>query len=196
MLSEDLTWNEHLKVLLSQVNKNFGVLRKLSYMLPSCIINKLYNSLILPYADYCNIVWTTHPSTLLEKLYRIQKKSVRILTSSDRKANAPYLFRQIGILKVYDVHKLHIACFVYKAMHCLLPPCFNDYFVLNPSSYCYNLRNNVNVKRYNSRTNVRFYCIKCYGPKIWNDIDSSVRNSPSIYVFTRRLKDLYLLNYV
>ena len=57
VLSEDLTWNEHLKVLLSKVNKNFGVLRKLSYMLPSCIINKLYNSLILPYTDYCNIVW-------------------------------------------------------------------------------------------------------------------------------------------
>ena len=55
MLSEDLTWNEHLKVLLSKVNKNFGVLRKHSYMLPSCIITKLYNTLILPNTDYCNI---------------------------------------------------------------------------------------------------------------------------------------------
>ena len=114
------------------------------------------------------------PSTLLDKLYRIQKKSVRILTSSDRKAHAASLFRQIGILKVYDVNKLQIACFVYKAMHCLLPHCFNDYFVLNSSIYCYNLRNNDNVKQYNSKTNVRFYFIKCYGPKIWNDIDSSI----------------------
>ena len=73
MLSKDLTWNEHLKVLLSKVNKNFGVLCKLSYTLPSCIITKLYNSLTLPYTDYCNIVWATHPSTLLDKLYRIQK---------------------------------------------------------------------------------------------------------------------------
>ena len=72
---------------------------------------------------------------------------------------------------VYDINKLQIACVVYKAMHSLLPPCFNDYFVLNSSIYNYN----DNVKRYNLRTNVRFYCIKCYGPKIWNDIDSSIR---------------------
>ena len=114
LLSEDLTWNEHLKALLSKVNKNFGVLCKLSYILPSCIINMLYNSVILPYTDYCNIVWATHPSTLLDKLYRIQKKSVCILTSSDRKAHAAPLFRQIGILKVYDVNKLQIACLCTK----------------------------------------------------------------------------------
>ena len=89
---------------------------------------------------------------------------------------------------------MQIACFVYKAMHCLLPPCFNDYFVLNSSTYCYNLRNNDNVKRYNSRTNVRFYFIKWYGPKIWNDIDSFIRNSPSIYVFRRRLRISIYLN--
>ena len=73
MLSEDLTWNEHLKVLLTKVNKNIGVARKLSYTLPSCIITKLYNSLILSYTDHCNIVWATHSSALLDKLYRIQK---------------------------------------------------------------------------------------------------------------------------
>ena len=81
MLSEDLTWNEHLKVVLSKVNKKFGVLRKLSYILPSCIITKLYNSLLLPYTDCCNIVWATHPFTLLDNLYRIPKKSVHILTT-------------------------------------------------------------------------------------------------------------------
>ena len=84
----------------------------------------------------------------------------------DKNADAAPLFRQIGILNVYDVNKLQIACFVYKVMHCLLPPCFNDYFVLNSSTYCYNLRNNDNVKRYNSLTNVRFYFIKNYGYKI------------------------------
>ena len=91
---------------------------------------------------------------------------MRILTISDRKANATPLFQQVGILKAYDINKIQIACFVYKAMHYLLPPCFKDYFVLNYSIYNYNLRNNDKVKRYNSRTNVRFYCIKCYRPKI------------------------------
>ena len=68
MLSEDLSCNEHLKILFSKVSTNFGVLRKLSYILPSYIIIKLYNALILPYTDYCNLVWSTHPSTLLDKL--------------------------------------------------------------------------------------------------------------------------------
>ena len=129
MLSEDLIGNENLKVLLSKVNKNFGVVRKLSYTLPRCIITKLYNSLILPYTAYCNIVWATHPSTLHDKLYGIQKKCVRILTNSERNAHSAPLLRPVDILKIYYINKLQIAFFVYKAMHSLLPPCFKDYFV-------------------------------------------------------------------
>ena len=68
-------------------------------------------------------------------------------------------------------------------MKSLLPLCFKDHFVLNSSIYNYNMRNNDNIKCYNSRTNVSCYCIKCYGPKIWNDIDTSIRNSSSVYIY-------------
>ena len=71
ILSDNLTWKEHLKVLLSKVN---SVLRKLSYTLPSCIITNLYNSLILPCIDYCNNVCDTRPSILLDKLYSSPKQ--------------------------------------------------------------------------------------------------------------------------
>ena len=57
MLSEDLTWNEHLKVLLSKVNKNFDVLANSAICYPVLLLSSIIP--YIPYTDYCNIVWAT-----------------------------------------------------------------------------------------------------------------------------------------
>ena len=43
ILNENLTWTAHVKVVLNKTNKNLGICRKLSFILPSvgiklCII--------------------------------------------------------------------------------------------------------------------------------------------------------------
>ena len=42
-------------------------------------------------------------------------------------------------------------------------------------------------------TQVRTYLIRNYGPKMWNEIPSKIRDSASFYVFKKKFK-LHLLN--
>ena len=132
----------------------------------------------------------------IDELYRIQKKCMQMLTNSNRKAHAAPLFKQLRLLNVYDINKLQIACFVYKSMNYLLPHCLTNFFESNNTVHDYNLRNNRNIKLHQSTINVRFFSIKCNGPRIWNDIDISIRDARHVDIFKVKLKPHYLESYI
>jgi len=48
-IDECLTWKEHVKVIASKIAINLGILRKISYLLPSKILINLYCTLVNPY---------------------------------------------------------------------------------------------------------------------------------------------------
>ena len=55
IVNENLTWSDHIHVLLIKTSKNLGVICKLSKSLPLDILHTLYNTLIDPYFQYGNI---------------------------------------------------------------------------------------------------------------------------------------------
>ena len=78
IISEDLKWKEHTNVVSNTVSKSIGVLNKIRYVLPVSVLSILYCTLILPYYQYCNIVWASDYPTNLHKLYMLQKQAIRI----------------------------------------------------------------------------------------------------------------------
>ena len=70
----NLTWCDKIHVQLNKTSKNLGVIRKLSKSLPLDILHTLYNTLIDPYLQYCNIEWATFNTSSVDKLFRMQKK--------------------------------------------------------------------------------------------------------------------------
>jgi len=40
----------------------------------------MYNTLVLPYLNYCNMIWTAASESLLNKLQVLQQKAVRIVS--------------------------------------------------------------------------------------------------------------------
>ena len=76
LINENLTWSDHISAVLNKTSKNVGIIRKLSKTLPSDILLTLYNTLIAPYLDYCNIAWSSRDTIEFKKLFRVQKKSI------------------------------------------------------------------------------------------------------------------------
>ena len=60
---------------INKLSKVIGVLNRLKDILPLRILVNLYNSMILPYFNYCIIVWGNCASYLRQKLFLLQKKS-------------------------------------------------------------------------------------------------------------------------
>ena len=111
------------------------------------------------------------------------RKSAYECLHSHRKAHVAPLFKQMSLLNVYDINKLQIECFVYKSMNSRLPHCFANFFEFKDTVHDYNLRNNHKIKLHQVTTNVRFFSIKCNGPRIWNGIDISIRDARHVDFF-------------
>ena len=56
-IDKHLSWDQHVNNVSSSISKGIGILHKLKYFLPEQSLVMIYNALILPYINYCNIVW-------------------------------------------------------------------------------------------------------------------------------------------
>lgn len=64
-LDDNLSLNEHWRIICNKISKIIGILWKLHSILPEKQLFMFYNSLILPHLTYCNIIWVnTSPSKL------------------------------------------------------------------------------------------------------------------------------------
>ena len=49
ILNENLSWKSLIEYVPGKLSRNVGIIKKLSYSLPSYILRTLYNTLIIPY---------------------------------------------------------------------------------------------------------------------------------------------------
>ena len=77
-IDEKLKWTKHVQEISTKISKNIGIMSRIKYKLNTTILLKLYNALILPYLNYCNIIWTSASETVLAKLISLQKRLLEL----------------------------------------------------------------------------------------------------------------------
>ena len=108
-----------------KVSKAIGILYRLKSVYPLAVLLTLYNTLVLPYFNYCTLSWG---SKIKENhlLYLLPKKAVRIITHINYTAHTESLCKQYGIIKLTDMFALAIWKFYYKLMNNQLPTYFSQ----------------------------------------------------------------------
>ena len=82
VINESLTWSDHIKTVCNKVSKSMGIICRLHKILPSRILINLNLSIVHYYFEYCNIVWASLHSTVLQNLSMKQNKAMRLITNS------------------------------------------------------------------------------------------------------------------
>ena len=80
-VDSQLKWKEHIQHVRQ---KCFMSLSKSAKSQPTPTQLKIYNALVLPYLDYCCVVWYSCGSVLTQKVEQILNYGMRIITSSSR----------------------------------------------------------------------------------------------------------------
>ena len=188
VLDEELKFNYHISNIANKVSKSVGIIYRLSSFLPkSCLLN-LYYSFVYPYLTYCNLVWGGTFKCHLQSLVVLQKRALRTIFGVTYYAHTNPLFFESRVLKLEDVHKYSVACYVYK-----------EKLYVNPNfmiQHSYNTRNSVSLNPRFKRLALTQNSIEYVGPTIWNILPEVVKSSSSIFVFKKRLKDFLISLYV
>ena len=122
LLDKHLNWKtSQTSKIANKISRTIGVLTKLKQYLPSRILLTIYNTLIMPHLNYGILAWGYQPG----RLVTLQKTAVRVITSSAYNAHTSPIFKNLRLLKIYDIHTLQLLKFYYKMVHTYLPIYFN-----------------------------------------------------------------------
>jgi hypothetical protein len=80
MVSQTLSWNDHIALIKDKISKNIRILARLRYSVPKCVLLFLYHAQDEPYFTYCNIVWALLQTTCLQSL-SVKRKHCELLAS-------------------------------------------------------------------------------------------------------------------
>ena len=140
LIDSNLAWKSQIECTAKKIKRSVGILSKLRYYVHTNILINLYYTLIYPFLIYGIIVWgNTYPSTI-QPLFVLQKKAMRIITFSEYNEHSSPLFKLLNIIKIFDLVTFHIASFMYKFHHRLLPSAFDNFFTPIDRIHNYNTR--------------------------------------------------------
>ena len=115
IFDEKLPWKAHIKHLCSKISSGSWALLKLRNYVDIQTLKTVYYSLIYSHLQCCISTWGVASAGVLDPLYKLQKRIIRIITKSPYKAHTTSLFKKLNMLKINDICKLEIA----KKMFCL-----------------------------------------------------------------------------
>ena len=81
-LSEDLSWDPHIKKVISKSNRVLGFQRRIIWKCPQDIKPQAYVSLVRPHPEYASAVWDTYRKHHIDSLQMIQRKAARFAIST------------------------------------------------------------------------------------------------------------------
>ena len=78
-VDENLKWDTHITNVSLKISRNLGIIGRVKHYLSSRELKLLYNSLILPHINYCAAVWGSNYFTRIFRIFKLQKRAVRII---------------------------------------------------------------------------------------------------------------------
>ena len=139
-LDEFLSGEAHCQQLVKKLNRGNGMLAKARHYVPQSDLKNIYHAIFASHLMYGAQVWTPKLLSVSEKMFRLQKGAMRIMTFSEFKSHSEPLFKQLRIPKFQDSILLNNCTFVYDFLQGNLPDSFQNTFTRTDDLHATNTR--------------------------------------------------------
>ena len=128
--------------------------------------------MILPYLNYCCLLWGNAPKSILQNLTVLQKKIIRMIDDQPRLAHTGPIFASLKLLKIKDIAQHQTLIILHNILHNNAPLAINSLFKLEeptdrPSRRPKHFHEPFTTKTYLTQT------ATWIGPRLWNSIIAS-----------------------
>ena len=134
IIDQELKWKEHIDAHCKKLSSAIALLRRAKAFVSQNELIRMYNSLVVPYFTYCSNVWYDgNNRTNLEKIYKMQKRAARVITSSNYEIRSKSIFKSLKWIPIeFTLQKSEILMTL-KAILRVAPKYINNMF-----NYCNN----------------------------------------------------------
>ena len=150
----------------------------------------LYYAFVHSHLSYGVEIYGNSYQTCMSRLIVVNNKILRILQNQSLRTHVCELYVSYNALTIPALHKLKILTLVHKFFHHRqkLPTIFTSYFNTNQTLYNYNTRGKNNLYVDSCNTRIGQKSVRHKGPKLWNELPTSLKLCTSTKTFNRQLK--------
>ena len=153
----------------------------------------IYYALVHPYLIYGNLIWGNTYKSRIQKLMKIQKKIVRLMTFKSYFEHTEPIFQELQILNIYKVNDYLTSLFMFRYFHLQnLPEIFTNYFLTNKEIHNYNTRNSSSLHKKCYRTNYTKHTLANKVTDVWNNLPTQYKKIQFYGTFKKTIKKYFM----
>ena len=170
ILDSKLTFENHINVVTTKIDKTIGLLRKLQNLLPRTALITIYKTFVRPHLDYGDILCDqAFNLSFQQKLEPIQYRACLVITGAMQGTSREKIYQELGLESLQSrrwYRKLAIFYKIYKNK--------SPFYLFNlvPEKTSYATRN--------------VGCTPCFLPSAtteWNKLYPTIRNAENFGIF-------------
>ena len=193
LIDERLSWSNHIAAASKKISSAIAGLRQVKSFVPINIAITIYNSLVKPLFDYCDIVLDNMSGTNATRLQKLQNRAARVITGKGYDVRSSELRSQLKWKPLYECRREHILIMMYKVLNNMAPSYLRDHFEISGVNEMYSLRKGkLCLVLPKAQTDYLKKSFAFSGAKMWNDLPEEVKCSININEFKARLASLPL----
>jgi hypothetical protein len=187
---ENMSFDHHITSLCNKLSRSLYCINKAKNFLTSKSLITLYYTLVHSHLTYCPIIVSCASASHINRILKVQKKAIRIVTKNSYTEHTQPIFHSLKILP-YD-KLIHFAKlkFMHSVVYCYCPSSFNQVWQIsnNIREHDHELRNK-NMYHLPNRRIERFKKSPLYQlPLCWDALDKTKYHQNKT-TFTIALKD-------
>ena len=133
-LDDTLTWKQHIDLLIKKLSSMCYALCQVKHTFSIETLKLIYYAHVHSIMSYGVIFWGNSPSA--KKVFKVQKKIIRIITNTMPRESCKEIFKNIQIMTLYSQYMYSLILFVVNNKHI---------FTTNNEIHNHNTRNNNNL---------------------------------------------------
>ena len=186
-IDSKLHFDDHVSNICNKVSQQLHALTRISNLMNKDKLRFILKAFIESQFSYCPLIWMFHSRTMNNRINRLHDRALR-LVYKDTNLSFEELLEIDNSFTIHHRNLQRLAIKMYKVKNNLSPPFMKNIFPESENPY--NLCAKPEFESYNIRTvYTGSETISYRGPKTWALVPDGIKNSISLNVFKRKIKE-------
>jgi len=189
LIDDRLSFSQQITSVCSKVSRSLAVIRKLSRMVPICVLRNLYLSLVYPHVTYGVEVWGSSSKTGLTRLRSLLVGCVGLVGGDGAGGD---VFGRLGLLSYDQVYRYFTLIRLYKYVKLDFSDYFSSKFLNCAVNHGiltrFSINHNLNLPIISKSVYRNSFFVNAI--KFWNNLPAHIKNSSSVHIFKKHLRSL------
>ena len=191
-LDQNLNFEEHVDKICSKVRQRLGVLRRVRGFVNQETALMLYNALVMPLIDYCDVTYSLCTKKCIKKVDKLMLKGGKIVLGVPFDTPGITVLEKLKWMSFQERSTFHKCMQMYKCLHKMTPEYLGLRF--KKIDHGYNTRqSNLNLKVIKCGTSMGQRAFTYDGAVLWNSLPAEMKDCSSLNIFKNKLL-IHILN--